>query len=146
MLSWGRTAERRARSAGPEGRPVSRNAESVTSTGSLPGRGGNRPLGGGLSEFVVLVPGTVWFRLPDEVPDRVAAPANCATATVAALLRHGGRTRGMRLQVPVGFVIGLPDAAEIRLAFDAGRPCHLALTRCLRDGRRNDGAKAKDAR
>src|SRR5262249_4541325 len=33
----------------------------------------DRPLGGGLADFVVLVPGTAWFRAPDEIPDPVAA-------------------------------------------------------------------------
>src|SRR5262245_10950143 len=47
----------------------------------------DRPTGGGLAEFVVLVPGTVCFAVPDCIPDLVAAQANCATATVASLLR-----------------------------------------------------------
>src|SRR5262245_45891376 len=53
-----------------------------------------RPLGGGLADFVVLVPGTHWLRVPDEVPDQVAAVANCATATVAGLLRHASPVAG----------------------------------------------------
>src|SRR5262249_10589967 len=53
-----------------------------------------QPLGGGLAEHAVLVPGTAWFRVPDEIPDRVAALANCAAATVAALLRYAGPVTG----------------------------------------------------
>ncbi len=46
-----------------------------------------RPFAGGLADYVTLVPGTAVFRVPDEVSDSVAAIANCATATVAAMLR-----------------------------------------------------------
>jgi hypothetical protein len=57
----------------------------------------------------------------------------------ASLGDRGGKRR-MRLQIPVGFVVGLPDAAEVGLAFDAGWPRGLRLTGRLCDGRRNDGA------
>lgn len=52
------------------------------------------PFAGGLSDYVRLRPGTTCVSLPDDVPDTVACPANCATATVAGLLRDGvaGRT------------------------------------------------------
>jgi hypothetical protein len=48
----------------------------------------------------------------------------------------------MRLQIPVGFVIGLPDAAEIGFAAHASdaRGRSRRLTRRRRDRRRNDGA------
>ena len=39
---------------------------------------------GGLADFCHLKAGTTVFRVPDELDDRVACPANCATATVAA--------------------------------------------------------------
>ena len=42
---------------------------------------------GGLAEHCYLTPGTSLFSLPDELPDSVACPANCATATVHATLR-----------------------------------------------------------
>src|SRR5262249_49270778 len=58
-----------------------------------------QPLGGGLAEYTILVPGTAWFRVPDEIPDRVAALANCATATVAALLRYAGPVTGRSVMV-----------------------------------------------
>ncbi len=41
---------------------------------------------------------------------------------INARLRDGAGKRRMRLQIPVGFVIGLPDAAEVGLAADAGWP------------------------
>lgn len=44
------------------------------------------PLNGGLATHCLLVPGTVIVAVPDSVPDAVAAPASCATATVAAVL------------------------------------------------------------
>ncbi len=47
------------------------------------------PLNGGLAEFCHLAPGTTMVRVPDSLSDRVACPANCATATVAAALRVG---------------------------------------------------------
>lgn len=45
------------------------------------------PTGGGLADYILLVPGTTWFHLSDSLPDAIAAPANCATATAAAILR-----------------------------------------------------------
>jgi alcohol dehydrogenase len=76
----------------------------------------DRPLGGGLADCVVLVPGTVFFRVPDAVPDLVAAPANCATATVAALLRHGGPVKGRTVLVLGAGVLGVTACAMARVA------------------------------
>ena len=47
---------------------------------------GDRP-SGGLATHCVLRPGTTIFVVPDELPDSVACPANCATATVMASIR-----------------------------------------------------------
>jgi alcohol dehydrogenase len=41
-------------------------------------------LTGGLAEHVILAPKTSIFKLPEELSDEVACPANCATATIAA--------------------------------------------------------------
>jgi alcohol dehydrogenase len=76
----------------------------------------DRPLGGGLADFVVLVPGTAVFRVPDAVPDPVAAPANCATAKVAALLRHGGPVAGRTVLVLGAGVLGVTACAMARAA------------------------------
>ena len=54
----------------------------------LPGR----ELTGGLAEHCLLVPGTAIFGIRDEIPDAVACPANCATATVAAASRPPARS------------------------------------------------------
>lgn len=43
-------------------------------------------LTGGLAEHVILAPRTSIFKLPEDLADEVACPANCATATVAAAL------------------------------------------------------------
>jgi alcohol dehydrogenase len=72
------------------------------------------PLGGGLADSVVLVPGTYWLRIPDEVPDLVAAPANCATATVAGLLRHGGPLAGRTVLILGAGVLGVTACAMAR--------------------------------
>ncbi len=71
---------------------------------------------GGLSEFVVLVPGTAWFVVPDEIPDRVAAPANCATATAAAVLRAAGPVDRRTVLVMGAGVLGVTACAMARAA------------------------------
>jgi alcohol dehydrogenase len=71
----------------------------------------DRPLGGGLADCVVLIPGTVLFRVPDEVPDRVAASANCAAATAAAMLRCGGSIAGRSVLILGGGVLGVTACA-----------------------------------
>jgi alcohol dehydrogenase len=75
-----------------------------------------RPLGGGLADCVLLVPGTAVFGVPDAVPDPVAAPASCATATAAALLRHGGPVAGRAVLVLGAGVLGLTACAMARAA------------------------------
>lgn len=82
-----------------------------------------RPIGGGLAEHVVLVPGTAWFRVPDDIPDRVAAPANCATATVAALLRYGGAVAGRSVLILGAGVLGVTACA---MALTAGADAVIA--------------------
>jgi putative phosphonate catabolism associated alcohol dehydrogenase len=39
---------------------------------------------GGFAEYCYITPGTCVIRIPDELPDEVATPANCALATVVA--------------------------------------------------------------
>jgi putative phosphonate catabolism associated alcohol dehydrogenase len=76
----------------------------------------DRPHGGGLSDFIVLVPGTVWLQVPDAIPDTVAAPANCATATVAALLRYADLRAGQTVLVLGAGVLGVTACAMARAA------------------------------
>lgn len=75
-----------------------------------------RPFAGGLAEYVLLAPGTAWFRLSDDLPDAIAAPANCATATVAGLLRAAGGVRGKRVLVLGAGMLGLTACAMARAA------------------------------
>ncbi len=75
-----------------------------------------RPLGGGLADFVVLVPGTHWLHVPAGIPDAVAAQANCATATVAGLLRHAGGLAGRSVLILGAGVLGVTACAMARAA------------------------------
>jgi alcohol dehydrogenase len=75
-----------------------------------------RPMGGGLADHILLVPGTAWFRVPQDMPDRVAAPANCATATVAALLRYSGPVAGRSVLVLGTGMLGVTACAMARAA------------------------------
>lgn len=69
-------------------------------------------LSGGFATHCLLWPGTSIARVPDEVPDEVASPGSCATATVAAALR-AARTglQGARVLVTGAGMLGLTAAA-----------------------------------
>ncbi|MCH8922233.1 MAG: zinc-binding dehydrogenase [Planctomycetes bacterium] len=69
------------------------------------------PLSGGLAEFCHLAPGTAIVSLPDQLPDLVACPANCATATVTAALRVGGGCRDQTVLVQGAGMLGLAACA-----------------------------------
>jgi alcohol dehydrogenase len=71
-------------------------------------------LTGGLAESIVLVPGTVFFLVPESLSDAMAAPANCATATVAAMLRYGGIVSGRTVLILGGGMLGVTAAAMAR--------------------------------
>ncbi len=75
---------------------------------------------GGLSPFCVLVPGTPVFPIPDCLPDEVACPANCATATVFAAIRLIAETHalaGATVLITGAGMLGLTAAAQLS---DAG--------------------------
>lgn len=72
------------------------------------------PLSGGLAEYCHLAAGTTLFRVPDELPDTVACPANCATATVAAGLRYAGDCAGRTILIQGAGMLGLTAAAMAR--------------------------------
>jgi putative phosphonate catabolism associated alcohol dehydrogenase len=72
------------------------------------------PFAGGLADYVLLRPGTASFRLPDGLADEMAAPANCATATVAGLLRHGGRAAPRSVLILGAGALGLTACAMAR--------------------------------
>lgn len=69
------------------------------------------PLGGGLAEYCVLLPGTGIVRLPDDMPDAAACPANCATATIAAALRTAGGCQGKSVLIQGAGMLGLTACA-----------------------------------
>lgn len=82
-------------------------------------RGSEIPTGG-LSQFCVLVPGTSLFVIPESMPDEVACPANCATATVAAAIRTVAETHrlaGCKALITGAGMLGLTAAAQLA---DAG--------------------------
>jgi putative phosphonate catabolism associated alcohol dehydrogenase len=90
----------------------------------------DQPWCGGLADTVILVPRTAWYRVPDQVSDRVAAPANCATATVAAVLRHAGSVAGRHVLILGAGVLGVTacamaraDGAHAVLVSDTERTC-----------------------
>ena len=72
---------------------------------------GRTALSGGLADFVLLRPGTTVVMLGAEIPDHVACPANCATATVAAAFRAADRVRGQRVLIFGAGMLGLTAVA-----------------------------------
>ena len=69
------------------------------------------PLAGGLAEYCHLARGTAVFRVPDDLPDEVACPANCATATAAAAMRYAGECDGQVVLIQGAGTLGLTAAA-----------------------------------
>ncbi len=97
---------------------LNQKCESLFKYGHVAGGSGHPT--GGLSPYCVLVPGTPVFSVPDSLPDEVASPANCATATVSAAMRLVGETHSLQgstaLVIGAG-MLGLTAAAQLR---DAG--------------------------
>lgn len=73
-----------------------------------------RELTGGLATFCRLAPGTAILRLPEDLPDEIACPANCATATVAAALDAAGDLRDRCVLVLGAGMLGLTASAMAR--------------------------------
>ena len=69
------------------------------------------PFSGGLADYCHLKRETAIFRVPAELPDVVACPANCATATSAAALRYAGDCSGSVVLVQGAGSLGLTTAA-----------------------------------
>jgi alcohol dehydrogenase len=70
-----------------------------------------RELLGGFAEHCLLPEGTAIFKVPDQVPDLVASPANCATATVMAVFRNAGAVTGQTVVVHGAGMLGLTACA-----------------------------------
>ena len=71
----------------------------------------HHPLSGGLSEYCHLAKGTAVLAVPPEVPDLVACPANCATATVAGAWRLAGGCRDEVVLIQGAGMLGLTACA-----------------------------------
>ncbi|WP_027941367.1 zinc-binding dehydrogenase [Amycolatopsis taiwanensis] len=97
---------------------VTAKCRTVRKTGHEP-LDGPWPLSGGYAKHVVLPRGSTIVRVPRSLPDAVAAPAACATATVMAALDRAGAVDGRRVLVIGAGMLGLTaiaacsDAAEI---------------------------------
>ncbi|MGW4693696.1 zinc-binding dehydrogenase [Kitasatospora cineracea] len=69
------------------------------------------PLNGGFATHCVVLPGTAVVAVPPGLPDAVASPASCATATVAAALDAAGPLAGRRVLITGAGMLGLTAAA-----------------------------------
>lgn len=72
------------------------------------------PLSGGLASHCHLARGTSIVRIPDALPDTIASPAGCATATVAAALRTAGDCRDKSVVIHGAGMLGITAAAMAR--------------------------------
>lgn len=72
---------------------------------------GDWPLSGSYAAHVVLPRGTTIVVVPDSLPDAVAAPAACATATVMAALEAAGELTGRRVLIGGAGMLGLTAVA-----------------------------------
>ncbi|MCA9041467.1 MAG: zinc-binding dehydrogenase [Planctomycetaceae bacterium] len=69
------------------------------------------PWSGGLASHLILRRNSTLFRIPENLPDDVACPANCATATVAAALRKAGSLEGANVVILGAGMLGLTASA-----------------------------------
>ena len=69
------------------------------------------PLSGTYAQHIVLPSGTTFTQVPDDMPDVVAAPAACATATVVATLEAAGHLPGRRVLICGAGMLGATAAA-----------------------------------
>ena len=91
---------------------LSQKCESLFKYGHASQAGGPR---GGLSQHCLLTAGTPIFPLPNELPDEVAGPSNCATATVAAAQRLVSETHTIQdstILITGAGMLGLNAAAQ----------------------------------
>ncbi|MET0897101.1 MAG: zinc-binding dehydrogenase [Mycobacterium sp.] len=72
---------------------------------------GNWPLSGSYAQHIVLPSGATFAAVPDDMPDAVAAPAACATATVMATLEAAGDLAGKRVLICGAGMLGVTAAA-----------------------------------
>ncbi len=94
-------------------RGLPQKCEHQTKYGHEPLRPGYE-LTGGLADHCWLAAGTAMLRIPDELPDSVACPANCATATVAAAMSLAGDLQDRRVLVMGAGMLGVTATAWAR--------------------------------
>lgn len=68
-------------------------------------------LSGGLASHCHLVKGTTIFKIPATLPDQVASPANCATATVMAAFRLAGEIKDRSVLILGAGMLGITATA-----------------------------------
>ncbi|MFC9839907.1 zinc-binding dehydrogenase [Rhodococcus sp. NPDC127530] len=68
-------------------------------------------LSGSYAQHIVLPHGTAIALVPESLPDPVAAPAACATATVMAALEAAGDVKGKRVLIVGAGMLGVTAAA-----------------------------------
>ncbi|NKY56464.1 zinc-binding dehydrogenase [Nocardia flavorosea] len=111
---------------------------------------GDWPLSGGYAEHILLPAGVTTVTVPQPVPDAVAAPAGCATATVMAVLEAAGDLAGRRVLICGAGMLGVtavgacaergahvlisdphPERCDLAVGFgarpDTGGPVDIAL-------------------
>lgn len=71
----------------------------------------SHPFSGGFATHCLLRNGTAIVKVSRAVPDSVAAPASCATATVSAVMRQFPETKGRRFLVLGAGLLGLTATA-----------------------------------
>jgi alcohol dehydrogenase len=72
---------------------------------------GRTALSGGLAEYILLRPGSAVLKVDSSIPDEVACPANCATATVAAAFRSAENLTDQRVLILGAGLLGLTACA-----------------------------------
>lgn len=74
------------------------------------------PLSGTYAHHVLLPRGATVARVPDALPDELASPAGCATATVMATVEAAGPLTGRRVLVSGAGMLGITAVAAARAA------------------------------
>jgi len=74
----------------------------------------NHPLSGGYAEYCHLAKGTPIIKLPEDIPYKVLAPANCTTATTAAAFRIAGDCSGKVVIIQGVGMLGLTACSMAR--------------------------------
>ncbi len=98
-------------------------------------------LNGGFATHCHLLAGTGIVELPDHLPDVVAAPANCATATIVCAMRRGGLDDGDSVVIQGCGMLGLTAIAYAKEA-GAGRVIGCDVAESRRAAAREFGADA----